>query len=119
LAILGFVFIGLLIILGFSINSIFSRFGGPEMGMQVPGIIFGGIYLIIGLIYFFPILYLYKFSDYTKKAIHASDASKLNQALKNLKAHFRYMGILAIIFIGLYVLIFAGMLIGGLATGFM
>ncbi|MDO9260798.1 MAG: DUF5362 family protein, partial [Flavobacteriaceae bacterium] len=113
LAIMGFIFIALMIVLGFFIGSVFSALGEEQAEMPFMGTIIGFIYLVMGLIYFFPILYLYKFSTFTKKALENQNTTDLNEAFKMLKAHFRYMGILTIVLIAIYGLAFViGLMVG-------
>lgn len=119
LAILGFVMMGLMVIMGFSFGTIFSKFGGSEFGSPFPGFLFGIIYLIFAVIYFFPILYLFKFSSLIKKAVSSKNSNDLEMAFKNLKAHYRYIGIMMIIVLGIYALFFVIALAGGLLAGFM
>ncbi len=118
LSIVAFIFIGLMIILGFSLGFIMSAFSNETITEDFPGYIFGIIYLAGGLIYFFPILFLFKFSSYLKKALVSKDAAQIDMAFKNLKSHFRYVGILTIIMLGIYAVGIMFALIGGLAMGF-
>ncbi|MBN1599176.1 MAG: hypothetical protein JW894_12855 [Bacteroidales bacterium] len=104
LAILGFVFIGLMVLAGFSMGAIMSTLTG-DIGTPVPTFLFGFIYLVFAVIYFFPVLYLFRFSAWTKKAIHDNDSNNINLALRNLKAHYQYIGILTIIILAMYLLI--------------
>jgi len=70
-------------------------------------------YIFIAVIYFFPCLFTLRFSNHMQNAIRANDQASLNESFKNLKVTFRYMGILTIIFIALFLL---GLLIGGLGA---
>jgi uncharacterized membrane protein len=114
LAIMGFIFLALLVVLGFAIGSIFSSLG-ENAGLPLNGSLFGFIYSIIALIYFFPVLYLYKFSSFTKKALINQNTSDLNEAFKNLKSHYRFMGIITIVMIVLNGLAFLVGMIAGFA----
>lgn len=105
LAILGFIFMGLIVLLGFSIGTLISTFGGDSITTPFPSIFIGFLYLVIAAIYFFPILYLFKFSRFAKKAITGNDTNNLNQAFKNLNSHYRFIGILTIIGLGFYAII--------------
>jgi hypothetical protein len=71
--------------------------------------VYTGITAIITLafivIYFFPIYYLYQFSNYSKQAIDGSDSGLLTKAFMYLKMHYRYMGILFIVIMGIYLII--------------
>lgn len=113
LAIMGFIFIGLMIVLGFFIGSIFSEMGENQPNMPFSGTVLGFIYLMMGLIYFFPVLYLYKFSTFTKKALMHQNTNDLNEAFKNLKSHYRFMGIITIVILSVYFFAFIiGIFIG-------
>lgn len=110
LSILGFIGLGLMVVVGVfvgffsSLNDIGGDFAyglGYSMGV-------GLFYAIIALVYFFPILYLYKFSKKIKYALAHSNNEDFKTAFKNLKSHYKFMGIFAIVIIGLYVLIFIG-----------
>ncbi len=68
--------------------------------------IMGITYWALMIIYFFPIFYLYHFSRLVKMAIIESNSEFLASALKNLKNHFQYVGILTIISLALYIFIF-------------
>ena len=92
LAIVGFIFIGLMVIAAFGMFvSGGMMYGGMSTGMG------GFIYLLFALIGFFPALYLYRFSILMKKAVAQHDALRLDYSCSNLKKYFRYVGILTII----------------------
>lgn len=112
LAIVGFVSCGLIVIMAFVIGAIFSSslfsnlprysngIGSNPFGF-LGGAMIGGIYTILAAVYFFPCLYLYKFSVRMKAALSTSDQVKLNQSLKAQKYLFRYVGIVTIIGVAL------------------
>ena len=62
--------------------------------------------MLICAVYFFPILYLFKFSRHSRQAIDESDSEQLSFALRYLKKHYRFMGILMIIVLCLYFVVF-------------
>ena len=104
LSILGFVYMGLMVVLGFSFGLIMSSFGPRTGAPTPPSFLFGLIYVVIAIIYFFPILYLYKFSLRAKQSIQTSSTSDFTAALKNLTSHYTYIGILAVIAIAFMLL---------------
>ncbi len=114
-SILGFVFIGLIIVVG-GMATAFLGLAGSMSDMFDPqkqniSEIYGGaafivFYIIIGLIYYFPVLYLYRFSSHMKTAIQTRNETELTLAFKYLKSNFRFMGILCIVILALYALIF-------------
>jgi hypothetical protein len=104
LSIVGFVFMGLLVIFGFSFGYIMKALG-QETGIPgVPPLFLGIIYLFFALLYFFPILYLFRFSTNMKKSIRDTDTGALGVAFRNLKSHYAFIGVLMAIVLGLYIL---------------
>ena len=61
------------------------------------------LFLIL-IIYFFPVWYLYQFSRYAKQAVTQVDSLALTTALGYLKKHYRYMGILFLIAMVMYII---------------
>lgn len=110
LAIIGFVFIGLMAV-GIIVAAFFSS---SVIGMfPTGGGIFFLVYLIVmSLVYVFPILFLYRFANHTKLAVKGNDMQHLNTGLKNLKSLYKFMGIFMIVVLVIYALIF---LFGGIA----
>lgn len=109
LSIVGFVGTGLIIVLSFFIGSIFSSmpFPGGEMSNMPKGFgfIFGVIYFLIGVLYFFPSWYLYNFTRKMKTALTKNDSEALEVALSNQKSFYKFWGILMIVLLGFYGLV--------------
>ena len=118
LAILAFVGIGIVILMGFVMSFMlaFVPMAGENV-MPFPPFLFGLLYLILGGVYFIPVLYLYRFASGVRQAIHSSDQKQLLVAFRNLKAHYRFIGIFTIVMFGLYVVMFVVMLFVGLFSG--
>ena len=77
------------------------------------------LYLAFAVLYYFPISYLYQFSENTKKAIENNDNNAIRDAFEFLKSHYKFMGILTIILLSFYaIIIFIG-LIGAGTTAMM
>lgn len=108
LAVAGFVMCGLMVVMSFAVGAIvsstlFSSF--PRSANQVGPNVFGffggamivGIYSIFAMVYFFPCLFLYKFSVRMRAALLTNEQVKLNQSLKAQKYLFRYVGIVTIV----------------------
>lgn len=117
-AILGFIGIGFLAI-AFIIMAIIGTVGGAMGNME--SAIFGVLavlYLVIGVLYFFPVLYLLKFSTNMKTAIEQTKQNNLVSAFEYLKSHYKFLGIFTIAIFGLYLV--AGIIIGiiGVASVF-
>ncbi len=106
LAILGFIAIGLMVLGGLFASTIFTMFSGkagPDL-MGFPSYTIGIVYIVFAILYFFPVNYLYNFSVNIKKALLANDSTLLNRAFVNLKSHYKYIGIMTIIVISIYIL---------------
>jgi hypothetical protein len=73
-------------------------------------------YLLLLLIWFFPLWYLFQFSKRMRTALQGDDQQALFAAARNLKMCFRYIGILTIVILCIYGL---GMLFGVLGLAFM
>ena len=103
LAILGFIAIGLMVLSGLFFGTIMGAMMG-QTGMSGLGgsAFFGVFYIIISLIYFFPVMYLYKFGTKLKTALANRDSKSLEQSFENLKSHYKFMGIVAIIGLAFY-----------------
>ena len=108
----GFVFIGLMIIAGLVtttfLSTVFAAAGKPYMAYL------GLIYVAISLIYIMPVIYLYRFSTIAKRAIRNFDSDEIMNALRNLKSHFKFVGIFTIVIFVLYFLIGIGFVIAKL-----
>lgn len=128
-AILGFIFTGFIVIAALFMGSImeslnhFSQMIPNDVTQDQPnGMIGSGIsifitliYLLMALLYFFPSLYLYRFSSKTKHGIRSNADIEVEEGLKNLKSVFKFWGILTIIVLGIYLLSFVGMILIGAA----
>jgi hypothetical protein len=105
LAIAGFIFLGLIIVIGLIAGTFLSTFSGGENGIGIPESLMFVPVLLIALIYFFPVLFLFRFSKHTSHAIQNLDKLAFHKAVKNLKYYFAYIGILIIIMFSLYIII--------------
>lgn len=120
LSIVGFVFIGFFVLVAFAMIAIGSSMGAMSgafgaMG-AAGGAFIGVVYILIALLYFFPVLYLFKFGNKTKAAFESNDTQALTEAFKNLKSHYKFVGILTIVGIGFYVLMIVIAVIAGVAS---
>ena len=95
LGIIGFVILGLLIVMSIGITFYFTRFAGFSS-------ILGLIYLGFVGIYIYPVLALFRFGKWMKTALTNADQVLFNKSLKSLKNCFLYIGIVTIILICIY-----------------
>ncbi len=116
LGIIGFIFIGFMVIGSFSIGRVFSTLGSAAGGVPgVSGGMIAGIYIAMALLYFFPVLYLFNFGKNMKQALNENDTEKLENGFKFLKSHYKFVGILTIVLLSFYALAIVGAIIGGVA----
>lgn len=108
LAIVGFIFVGIIALGALFAGSILGGSLGREMGFPGAGIFITLLYLAFAALYFFPCLYLYNFSAKAKLALLTNSTSGMTEALKNLKSMFKFMGIFTAVILGIYALIFVG-----------
>ncbi|GET29752.1 DUF5362 family protein [Prolixibacter sp. SD074] len=115
LAIIGFVVAALIVVAGLFMGSFMSIFKEMSGNIQMPHMPFMAlsvVYIILGGIYFIPSWFLYKFSTETRKALLGNDEEILTEALSNLRRTFKFLGIMTIVIIGLYVLVIIAVMIG-------
>lgn len=118
LAIVGFVGLAFLLIFAlfmYAAMSAMPDMAGAAGGNMGFGMMFGamrgflsGLYIVLAIVYFFPVYYLYKYAKGMKQALESSNSDLLSEALVNLKSHHKFLGIMTIVMISLYVLLFIG-----------
>lgn len=116
LSIIGFIGIGLMVIMALFFGTVFSSLSGFEdagIGAELGGGFIMVTYLVMAVLYFFPVYYLYKFSVNMKKALYTNDDDVLATAFEKLKSHYKFLGILTIVILSLYIL---GFIIGFLGA---
>jgi hypothetical protein len=111
LAILSFIGIGLLIVIGVFMGMFMSRMMGSN-AMGATGPMFTVIYLVLGAVYIYPVWCLFKFSTLIKRALNTSNQEQFNEALRYQKNMFKFIGIVAIITLVLYGVAIIFMIIG-------
>jgi len=122
LAILGFIGLGILLLMGLFMGTVgilllMGLFMGTVFSSIIesmpqttpfPTTMLSFIYIIMAIVFFFPVLYLFNFSDKMKIALYTSNQEALYEAFNNLKRHFKFIGIIIIV-----VLLIAGTIIIG------
>jgi hypothetical protein len=105
LAIVGFVFCGVLVLVGIWAQVFLST--SRTYAYETAGLKYMWIgYAIFSLILFFPCLYLFKFSNKMQAAIRTSSQENLDAAFINLKSMFKFYGIFTIVMLVIYALAF-------------
>ncbi|HEY5406098.1 MAG TPA: DUF5362 family protein [Ginsengibacter sp.] len=109
LAIIGFIFCGFMVILAFITPFVFSQLPtnaslplGFSTGMKTWLTI---VYLLFAVLFFFPCLYLYKFSIKMQVATRSVSQENFDESLMNLKSMFKFYGIFTIAILSFYALV--------------
>ena len=102
LAIVGFVALVLLTGIGIYacivLNQFENMYGNESRGVgSVLGLGAAITYLVVFLIYIFPIVFMFRFAGKMRQALDSHDQAALNVSFQNLKVCFRYLGIVTII----------------------
>lgn len=110
LSIMGFILIGVMVIFSLFAGTMFSNFNNqntpPGFGIGITL-----MYLLLALLYYFPISYLLKFSQNTKSALETNNNEDLAFALRNQKSLYKFMGISTIVMLSIYLILGLFMLV--------
>jgi hypothetical protein len=120
LAIVGFVMVGIMVLMAFSIGALFTRIfamqaelsGMADMPpapaeelMRNIGGIYTVIFLISAALYFVPSLLLYQYATRTLASLKgAFDPQKFSAGLDSQRQLYTFMGVLTIVVLGFYAL---------------
>lgn len=100
---IGLAFLVIIAILCFSTSIANSLSDIPMPGF---GATVGVIYLILAAIYIYPLIKGFQFANATKAACLSNNESELARGFEGMRSWFTYMGILTIIILVIYALIF-------------
>lgn len=119
LAILGFIVCVLVVLVGLFFGTFFNALvSRSEVSYEgnISSGSFGAMaavfYIIIAVIYFFPCLFLFRFSTKMKTALNGNEQTDLTLAFQNLKSLFRYVGVITVIILAIYLVIFLLAILG-------
>lgn len=106
IAVFGYMIIGILILFGVFFGFFYNN---PEI-QSAPGAVSGitlmFVYLVMALIYLFPVVFLHRFASNLGRSLRSGNETELTRSFQNLRSFFRYIGILTIIMIALGILLF-------------
>ena len=113
LSILGFILIALMLVLAAFSSTIFNMVAKMQPGIpESLGLSLAITYLVLSIIYFFPVYYLLQFSRKMKKALITKNNETLASAFEKLKSHYKFIGVFTIITLSLYALLIIVSLMG-------
>lgn len=104
LSILGFVGLGLMVLISIVMIIFGALFNNYSNRGAQPALI-AIIYIIMAVVYYFPIKNLYQFANGVKRGINANEQESFTAAIRNLKSHYKFIGILSIVIVSLYLFI--------------
>ncbi|MCX7987230.1 MAG: hypothetical protein N2662_09860 [Bacteroidales bacterium] len=113
-SILGFVGIVLLLLLALFAKAMINAMN-PQL--EDSASMMAIVYLLMALIYVFPVWYMFRFSKLAKQAILDKNTLLMQEALKNFKMHFQFVGIVTISILVLYFVIIVGFVLGKIFLG--
>lgn len=92
-----------------------EEFAGLQLVMLTPMLV---VYSLVGLIYLYPLLKLYKFSKFATDALDSNNAVMLEQALAQQKSLYTFIGIFTMVIVGMYLLVVVFVLMFNIFMGF-
>ncbi|TDQ29785.1 DUF5362 family protein [Tenacibaculum caenipelagi] len=116
LAIIGFIGVGFMVLMALFAGTIFSALPSSGYETVIGGVGFTIIYLLGAALYFFPVMYLYKFAKKTKTALLRNNEEELTEAFTNLKSHYKFIGVLTIVMLSVYAVMFLIAIVRGVAA---
>ncbi|TKC10829.1 hypothetical protein FA048_11710 [Pedobacter polaris] len=117
LAIIGFVFTGIMIISAFTVGAAINS--NPQMLAiatsmgSLASIVFTVFFLVIAFAIFYPSLLMFKYATKAKLGVLYGEQASLDEAMSKLKSLFKYWGIITIVYIALYILMIISTIMSG------
>jgi hypothetical protein len=112
LAAVGIIFFAYMMSQSMSTFEDFEGGGGSTNPFASFGIGLVAFYIVLLVIWFFPLMYMLRFANNMKRALNANDQQALNVSFQNLKICLRFVGIITIIVLVLYALVFLVSILG-------
>ena len=112
-----YVLVGIFMTILFYLGSSFGPSQNNAGAVAILPLLF--MMIIICAIYIAPIWWLYKFSSNLNQAIILKNTEQLTTAFSFLNKHYKFIGIMTLIVIGLYILGFIGIIGSGVLTTLM
>jgi hypothetical protein len=115
IAVLGLIFLGLIIIIGAIAGTFFTAFSTDGTVRGLPESLLLALTLAMAVAYLLPVVLLFRFSKYTGIAVKSLKTEDLRKGIKSLKSFFLYIGILIILMLAFYA---AALIITGTSLAF-
>jgi len=115
LSILGFITIFFIVIAG--IVNMFTFSNIKTDSSPLPFFLLGTMNILMGLLYFFPSLFLFRFASSIDRLLNGGGPREMEEALSNQRSFWKFIGILTLVFFALAVIgIIAAIIIPQLAN---
>ena len=118
LGIVGFVISAFLLLAALTVGPTINA--NPEMGKMLgqlgamDGVTISIVFLIYGLLIGYPSLLMVRYAAKAKLGVLYGEQQKLDEGIAKLRSIFKYFGVLAIIFVGLYLITLFSAVLGGI-----
>lgn len=96
LSILGFIGIFFMTVSG--IVNIFAFSNIKTETASLPFLLTGALDILMGLFYFFPALFLFRFASSINRLLNGGGPREMEEALSNQRSFWKFMGILTLVF---------------------
>jgi hypothetical protein len=117
LGIFGFVLTAIMILVGIFAGTLFSFIPEADtLYAKGTNIFLSVFYILIGTAYYFPSMYMYRFSKKLASAVQTNNSNDLDTAFRNQKSLYKFMGVLAVIMLGFYAIALFFIALGALFT---
>ena len=80
-------------------------------------LVIGIFYILIGIVYLFPIVYLFRFGSNAHTALRTGSEINLEKSMTSLKSHYKFLGMFIIITFVIYIILAIVGVIGGMFFG--
>lgn len=104
IAIVSYVGMGILILIG--VLMMFGVSFLSSLSKDAPMFLAGFIYILLAIVYYFPTTYLYRFARLIKRGVLSDDESTITESFFNMNRMFKFIGIMMIVVLSIYALIF-------------
>jgi hypothetical protein len=102
LSVTGFIFLGLIIIIGMLTGTFLSAFNLSDKTPGMPDFLLMSGFGIAAIVNFFPIFFLYRFSVHAANGVSTRNPEEIHKAFRFLKRFFLFIGVLLIVAIVSY-----------------
>ena len=102
ISVLGFISIALMLL--FSMGTLFVFPKGAGGSSFFPGILSSIMNLLMGILYFFPALFLFKFASAIGRLLEGGGTKDMEEALINQKSFWKFAGILTLVMMGIAII---------------